>query len=238
MLGLAPASRQHKCLDYNSILGVHSDTVGAWVRRSCGLVQHSMPYRQGAPGRFRTLVGRDVMKRLLVIVSCCSAFLLLATTQSAGCGDKVLALGRAVKLRYVSAHLASILVYERSGSPGAAAMSSDPSLQSALKKSSQALKVVHDTSELSEALARGKYDLILADAADAAGVEQQLETTPSHSVVVPVLNQGTKAEASALAKRYHVVLKTPGKAGSYFTALDEAMELKAKRDEAKVLAKR
>src|SRR5438132_2552712 len=140
---------------------------------------------QGAPGRFQTLVGKDVMKRMLVIVSCCSAFLLLATTQSAGCGDKVLALGRAVKLRYVSAHLASILVYERSGSPGAAAMSSDPSLQSALKKSSQALKVVHDRSELSEALARGKYDLILADAADAAGVEQQLETTPSHSVVVP-----------------------------------------------------
>ena len=86
------------------------------------------------------------MKRLLVIVSCCSAFLLLATTQSAGCGDKVLALGRAVKLRYVSAHLASILVYERSGSSGAAAMS-DPSLQSALKKSSQALKVVHDRSD-------------------------------------------------------------------------------------------
>ena len=55
---------------------------------------------------------------------------------------------------------------------------------------------------------------------------------------MPVLNQGTKAEASALAKRYHVVLKTPGKAGSYFTALDEALELKAKRDEAKVLAKR
>jgi len=177
------------------------------------------------------------MKRLLVIVSCCSAFLLLATTQSAGCGDKVLALGRAVKLRYVSAHLASILVYERSGSPGAAAMS-DPSLQSALKKSSQALKVVHDRSELSEALGRGKYDLIVTDAADAASVEQQLETTPSHSVVVPVLNQGTKAEASALAKHYHVVLKTPGKAGSYFTALDEALELKAKRDEAKVLAKK
>jgi len=48
MLGLAPASRQQKCLDYNTILCVHSDTVGAWVRRrSCGLASalNALPSR-------------------------------------------------------------------------------------------------------------------------------------------------------------------------------------------------
>ena len=95
---------------------------------------------------------------------------------------------------------------------------------------------MYDSAELNRALERGNYDLIVADSADADGIEQQLLTMSSHTVVVPVLNQGTKAEASALAKRYHVVIKTPGKTGSYYTALDEAMELKAKRDEAKVVA--
>jgi hypothetical protein len=176
------------------------------------------------------------MKRLLMIGSCC-VFLFLAVTQVFACGDKVLALGRAVKLRYVSTHSASILLYMRSGSSVAAAMS-DSSLQSALKKSTQVLRVVKDASELDQALNGGKYDLIVADPQDAPGIEQQLQTMSSHTVVVPLLYQSTRAQASAWAKTYHVVLRAPGKGDSYFLVLDEAMEMKAKRDEVKVLARK
>jgi len=176
------------------------------------------------------------MRRLLKIGSW-GLFLFVAVTQVLACGDKVLALGRAVKLRYVSTHSASILLYLRSGTPAAAA-TSDASLQSALKKSSQVLRIVNDASELDQALNRGKYDLIVTDPQDAPGVEQQLQTISPHTVVVPLLYQSTKTEASALAKRYHVVLKAPGKTDSYFLALDEAMEMKAKRDEVKVLARK
>jgi len=172
----------------------------------------------------------------LKIGSCC-VFLFLAVTQALACGDKVLALGRAVKLRYVSTHSASILLYLRSGTPAARA-SSDPSLQSALKKSSQVLRIVNDALELDQALNRGKYDLIITDPQDAPGIEQQLLASSSHTIVVPLLYQSTKAEASALAKRYHVVLNAPAKTNSYFLALDEAMEMKAKRDEVKVLARK
>jgi len=97
---------------------------------------------------------------------------------------------------------------------------------------------VNDAAELDQALNRGKYDLIVADPQDAPGIEQQLQTISSHTVVVPLLYQSTKAEASALAKRFHVVLKAPGKTDSYFVALDEAMEIKAKRDDVKVLARK
>jgi hypothetical protein len=176
------------------------------------------------------------MTRRLKIGSCC-VFLFLAVTQALACGDKVLALGRAVKLRYVSTHSASILLYLRSGTPAAAA-SSDASLQSALKKSSQVLRIVNDASELDQALSQGKYDLIVTDPQDASDIEQQLQASSSHAIVVPLLYQSTKAEASALAKRYHVVLKAPAKADSYFLVLDEAMEIKAKRDEVKVLARK
>jgi|SRR5690242_1668166 hypothetical protein len=176
------------------------------------------------------------MRRLAAITSCW-LFVLLAVTQGIACGDKVLALGRALKLRYVANHSASILLYLNSGTPPAAALS-DASLQSALKKSSQTLRVVTDASELSQALDRGKYDLIVTDPQNAPGIEQRLQAMSSHSVVIPLLYQSTRAEASTLAKRYHVVLKAPAKMDSYFFTLDEAMEMKAKRDEVAVLAKK
>jgi hypothetical protein len=177
------------------------------------------------------------MNRKVIAICFSCAFLLLGGTRGMACGDKVLALGRAIKLRYVSAHSASILLYQHAGAQSAAAMS-DASLQSALKKSSKVLKVVHDPVELKEALQLGKHDLILADSSDVGAVEHQLQTTSSTAVIVPVLNEGTKQEGSALQKRYHVLLKTPGKTGSYFTALEEAMDLKARRDETKVVAKK
>jgi hypothetical protein len=178
------------------------------------------------------------MTRLVERISCCCLFLLLVVTQVMGCGDKVLALGRAVRLRYVSTHSASILLYLRSGSPTAAAISSDVALQSALKNSSQVFKIVNDTSELDQTLNRGKYDLVIADATDAPVIEQQLQAASSHTVVVPVVYRMTKAEASELVKHFHVVLKAPSKMDSYFLALDEAMEMKVKRDQSKVVAKK
>jgi hypothetical protein len=179
----------------------------------------------------------DNVRRSAGTASWCCLFVLLAVTQGIACGDKVLALGRAIKLRYVSTHSASILLYLRSGTPAAGALS-DASLQSALKKSSQVLKVVTDASELGEALNRGKYDLIVVDPQDAPGIEQQLQAMSSRSVVIPLLYQSTKAEASTLAKHYHVILKAPAKMDSYYSALDEGMEIKAKRDEVNVLAKK
>lgn len=174
------------------------------------------------------------MKRCALLLSFLFA---LAISQSFACGDKVLALGRAIKLRYMASHSIAMLVYAQAGSPTAAAMS-DPNLQSALKKSSQVLKLVANPAELSQVLSRGKYDVILADAADAAGITQQVESMASHTVVVPVLYQGTKSEASKLAKQYHVVLKSPAKTGSYMSALDEAIEIKAVRDQTRIIAKK
>ncbi len=177
------------------------------------------------------------MRRFAGTALWCCILVLLAATQSIACGDKVLALGRAVKLRYVSNHSASILLYLRAGTPAAGALA-DASLQSALKKSSQVLKVVTEPSELDSALNMGKYDLIVTDPQDVPAIEQQLQATGSHSVVIPLLYQSSKAEASTLGKRYHVILKAPAKTDSYYSALDEGMEIKAKRDEVNVLAKK
>ena len=177
------------------------------------------------------------MRRFLLGLFLTCGIVLFSVTQSPACGDKVLALGRAVKLRYLSAHSTSILIYARAGTSAAGALS-DPKLQSSLKHSSQTLKYVTSQAELEEALDHAKYDLVLTDAGDAAATEQKLLAIYSHAVVVPVLNAGTKAEASTLAKQYHVVLKTPGKPDSFLFVLDEAMEMKTKRDQTKELAKK
>ena len=57
------------------------------------------------------------MRRLAGTALWCCILVLLAVTHGMACGDKVLALGRAIKLRYVSTHSASILLYLRSGTP-------------------------------------------------------------------------------------------------------------------------
>src|SRR5437879_8540179 len=111
-----------------------------------------------------------------------------------GCGDKVLALGRAVKLRYVSTHSASILLYLHSGTRAAPAMS-DASLQSALKKSSQVLKIVNDAAELEQALNRGKYDLIVTDPQDAPGSNRRLQPSWSTTWLFPLPIQASKPRA-------------------------------------------
>jgi hypothetical protein len=149
------------------------------------------------------------MRRSLLGIYLACGFVLFSVTQSPACGDKVLALGRAVKLRYLSAHSTLILIYARAGTRAAGALS-DPKLQSSLKQSTQTLKYVTSMVEFEEALVHTKYDLVLTDAGDAAATEEKLQAICSHTVVVPVLNAGTKAEASTLAKLYHVVLKTPG----------------------------
>lgn len=177
------------------------------------------------------------MRRFLVGLSLTCGIVLLSVMQSPACGDKVLALGRAVKLRYLSAHSTSILLYARAGTSSAGALS-DPKLQSTLKQSSKTLKYVTTPVELEEALDHAKYDLVLTDASDAAATELKLQAIYSHAVVVPVLNSGTKEQASALAKQYHVVLKTPGKSNAYLFVLDEAMEMKTRRDDTKELAKK
>lgn len=177
------------------------------------------------------------MRRFLLGFCLTCGVVLISVTQGLACGDKVLALGRAVKLRYLSAHSTSILVYARAGTPAAAALS-DSKLQSSLRQSSQTLKFVTSQAELDLALDHGRYDLVLTDASDAAPTEQKLQAIYSHAVLVPVISARAKAEASTLAKQYHVVLKTPGKPNSYLSVLDEAMEIKTKRDETKELAKK
>ena len=174
---------------------------------------------------------KPVLTAVLVI-----AALLLGGILAWTCGDKLLILGRGVRFQGDSgSQAASILLYSHVGSPAAAAVG-DPKFQSALRDAGHKVQAVGSREELDRALRTGKYDIILADFADAPALEQSARAAPSKPVLVPAVYNGTKAEAAAAEKRYGCVFKMPGRTGHYLAVIDKAMELKSKRIKSKLVA--
>ncbi len=114
----------------------------------------------------------------------------------------------------------------------------DPKFQSALREAGYKLHAVGSRQELDEALKTGQYDVLLADVADAPALEQTAQSAPSKPVLLPVVFDGTKAEAAAAEKRYGCVLKAPGRTKHYLAAIDKAMESRLSRETSKVASSR
>jgi hypothetical protein len=171
------------------------------------------------------------VRRLFLLLGFFTAIVLLAATLVYACGDKLLVLNRGLRFQdLASSRPASILLYNHMGSRTSDAIN-DGQLQSALLKAVHKLQTVGERSRLDDAFKTGHYDLVLVDLADAPGVEEQLRALPSPPVVVPVVYEGTKAEAEAVKKHYRCLLKAPDKSGNYLNAIDRALEEKAKRDQ-------
>ena len=85
-----------------------------------------------------------------------------------------------------------------------------------------------DSAGLDNALKAGKYDVVVADVADANGLGQQVSSAASKAVLLPVAFKVSKEEQSAAQKKYHCLLKAPSGPENYLAAIDHAMELKLK----------
>ncbi len=177
------------------------------------------------------------MRRTLLTGGLVSALMLVSLISAGACGDKLLVLGRGVRFQGdAPAQPASILLYIHAGSPGSA-MVGDLKFQSALRDAGHKLRAVGTRQELEETLQTGQYDIVLTDVADAPILEQPVQSAPSKPVLLPVVYNGTKAEAATAERHYGCVLKAPGRTGHYLASVDKAMELKSKRNR-KVLASR
>jgi hypothetical protein len=176
------------------------------------------------------------MRKAMLTAAMVACALFLGGIAAWTCGDKLLILGRGVRFQGLSVEQhASILLYLHAGSPASPAVS-DHQFQSALRDAGHKLQVVENREALDQALKAGKYDIVLADLADASALEQTVETAPSKPVILPVIYNGTKGEATAAEKRYGFVLKTPGRTGHYLATIDKALGLKAKRTGGKLAA--
>ncbi len=176
------------------------------------------------------------MPKILLNFGLVLTALFLSGMSASACGDKLLVLGRGVRFQN-DTQPASILIYLRSGSPASAAVG-DPKFQSTLRDAGHKLRAVGSRQEVDEALKTGRYDILLVDVADAPALEQTAHSATSKPVLLPVVYNGTKAEAAAAEKHYRCVLKAPGRTGHYLAAIDKAMELKSNRNSSKLVASR
>ena len=170
--------------------------------------------------------GERMRRRALAAILVGVSTVVLGWVPANGCGDKLLVLGRAIRLEALLGNrTAKILAYQHTGTHGADLIA-DLEFQSALKSAGYQLRVVRDTEELEVALRLGKYDLVVADIADARAVEPAIQSVASAPALVPILYQPTKPELSLAEKQYHHVLKSARKIGGNLSVLEQALEAK------------
>ena len=154
------------------------------------------------------------------------------------CGDKLLLLGRGIRFQSRhTPHAASVLLYLPAAT-GVGGTLADPKLESALREAHHQVRAVGTRDELNAALRDGKYDVVLADVAEASEVQRILAA--ADAVVLPVVyllapagRAEKKADAARAEKEFSAVLQIPGRPGHYCAMVDKAMELKLKRDRSK-----
>ena len=156
------------------------------------------------------------------------------------CGDKLLMLGRGVKFQ--SKHTpraAAVLLYLPESATGLAL--TDPKLESALREAGHAVRAVTSRADLESALSTGTFDVVLANVTQAPELERAQAVVGHNSVVLPAIylvapgvqpisKQQSKADRDKAAKDFAVIVQVPGRPGHYCHAVDEAMELKLKRE--------
>ncbi len=167
------------------------------------------------------------MRTMLVGGSLVLGILVLTSPVARACGDKLLALGVGVRFQraFKAERPASILIFP--GGSGGGALAKDTELQEALKQAGHTLQAVADAGSLQQALRSGKYDVVLADLSDAAGVAPLTQAAPSRPTLVPVMYKPDKSARDAATKQYRRVLKAPGKAAEYLIAIEEVMRQRA-----------
>lgn len=159
------------------------------------------------------------MRRLLVLLG-----LLLVAAAAWACGDKLMLIMGARSSQIKPVHPALILAYP--GQSVSAALIRDLQLQPALKKAGHRIQVIEDPAALDNALKGGRYDLVIADVANAGVLSPHVLSAPSKPVLLPVVFRASKEEQSAAQKKYHCLFKAPGNPESYLAAIDQAMDWK------------
>ena len=180
------------------------------------------------------------MGRALILLVIAAGALSQSAVPLHACGDKLLMLGRGI--RFQSKHTpraASVLLYLPESATGQAL--TDPKLESALREAGHAVRAVTSRADLESALRTGTFDVVLANVTQAPELERAQAVAGHNSVVLPAIylvasgaqpisKQQSKTDRDKASKDFAVIVQVPGRPGHYCHAVDEAMELKLKRE--------
>lgn len=183
--------------------------------------------------------GGERMRHILVAAVLASAVFQSAVPLHA-CGDKLMMLGRGIKFQ--SKHTpraAAVLLYLPESATGQPL--TDPKLESALREAGHVVRAVTTPADLETALGGGTFDVVLANITQAPQLEKAKSIAERNAVVLPAIylvapasagtnKAQTKAEREKASKDFGVLIEVPGRPGQYCHAVDEAMQLKLKRE--------
>jgi hypothetical protein len=158
------------------------------------------------------------------------------------CGDKLMMLGRGI--RFQSKHTpraGAVLLYLPESATGQRL--TDPKLETALREAGHVVRAVTSPADLETALGSGTFDVVLANVTHAPELERAKSIAERNAVVLPAIylvapgsagpaKQQTKADREKASKAFAVIVEVPGRPGHYCHAVDQAMELKLKREKA------
>jgi hypothetical protein len=105
------------------------------------------------------------------------------------------------------------------------------------------VRAVTSAADLEGALRGGTFDVVLANVTHAPELERAQALLDRNVVLLPAIylvtpgaqsisKQQSKADRDKASKQFAVVVEVPGRPGHYCHAVDEAMQLKLKREKA------
>ncbi|HEY2149597.1 MAG TPA: hypothetical protein VGH34_02245 [Vicinamibacterales bacterium] len=142
------------------------------------------------------------MRRIFVIGVI--TVLACATVDLGACGDKFLRVGRSARFRrYAAVHPATILIYK----PALATRAGIEELKTLLMQAGHRPEAVDSGTSLSSALAAARYDLVIADYADAVQIRNAVAAVPSRPEILPILYKPTKTVEAEAEKQYACLIR-------------------------------
>ena len=162
------------------------------------------------------------MRRTLIVGLI--AIVTAASVDLGACGDKFLRVGRSARFRrYAAVHPAAILIVK----PVHATRAGIDELASIHKQAGHKPFAVDSGANVQSAIAAARYDLVIADYADAGRIRADLATAAARPAVLPILYKPTKAVEAEAQKQYVCLIK-PQAMTKYdaLAEIDRLMEVK------------
>jgi hypothetical protein len=132
------------------------------------------------------------------------AVLSCASVDLGACGDKFLRVGRSARFRrYAAVHPAAILIY----TPAHATRAGIEELKALLMQAGHRAEAIDSGASIAGAVAASRYDLVIADYADAVRVRSALGTSPSKPEILPILYKPTEAVEAEAEQQYACLIK-------------------------------
>jgi hypothetical protein len=165
------------------------------------------------------------MFRQCVSVVAVAGVAVLAASDLNACGDKFLRAGRSARAKgYNAVYPAAVLIHKPNANPKGMA-----ELESMLKRAGHRPVSLNDRAAVADAIASAKYDVVIADYADALTLKGQLSGRPGDPGVLPMVLKKMNISDKEAARHFHCLLKVEEMTKvDALTEIDHVMELRRK----------